>query len=56
MSIPLIPSATLYHKWGRDLYSIIEVINMKLGLDARGGVTNELLDFGAQLGATDVIG
>ena len=29
---------------------------MKLGLDARGGVTNELLDFGAQLGATDVIG
>ena len=29
---------------------------MKLGLDARGGVTNELLDFGVQLGATDVIG
>ena len=56
MFIPLIPSATLYRKWSRDLYSIIEVINMKLGLDARGGVTNELLDFGAQLGATDVIG
>ena len=29
---------------------------MKLGLDARGGVTDELLSFGAQLGATDVIG
>ena len=26
---------------------------MKLGLDARGGVTDELLSFGAQLGATD---
>jgi mannonate dehydratase len=29
---------------------------MKLGLDARGGITDELLSFGAQLGATDVIG
>lgn len=29
---------------------------MKLGLDARGGVTDDLLNFGAQLGATDVIG
>ena len=29
---------------------------MKLGLDARGGVDDELLAFGAQLGATDVIG
>ena len=29
---------------------------MKLGLDARGGVTDDLLAFGAQLGATDVIG
>ena len=30
--------------------------SMKLGLDARGGVDDQLLAFGAQLGATDVIG
>ena len=29
---------------------------MRLGLDIRGGVDDEQLTFGAQLGATDAIG